>query len=485
MHFKFELKLTILVCMRKVLIIIAVIVALLLAIVGAATIAYSNSKDYSDPSLPEGLTVNGVNCSKMSYEEASKALTDEWNSRHLQIVGKLGETMADYTDFGCRYDLQDQLSNLKKNHLMAAALNHYFHVPFDVTIAMKVKDFSADFKDRVRKSDFLNREGVTETQDAYVDLDDPNFPIIPEVYGTKADPEAFLEDILHSIGAGQFRFEYDETAYLSTPKIKSDDPQLKDYQKFCRKYLNQKITYKFGSKTFTLSAKKLRSLMRDDLTGKADETAVAKFVQSLKKEYDIAGGELTFHSLTGKTFKVSRGDFIWVIDPDGEAAKLTDDINSHKDVSRKPVYLQEGVGEYSKDLDIGKTYVDVDLSRQHVYYFKDGKKQFDCSCVSGCIAAGHGTPTGIYQILSKNTHITLVGGGKKGSKGYYESPVSYWMAFIGNSIGLHDATWRNTFGGDIYKYSGSHGCVNLPLKKAGQLYKMLDYGTPVIVHYNN
>ena len=56
------------------------------------------------------------------------------------------------------------------------------------------------------------------------------------------------------------------------------------------------------------------------------------------------------------------------------------------------------------------------------------------------------------------------------------------MCFLGNGYGLHDATWRSSFGGDIYKYSGSHGCVNLPPSKAGELYDLISVGTIVIIH---
>ena len=64
----------------------------------------------------------------------------------------------------------------------------------------------------------------------------------------------------------------------------------------------------------------------------------------------------------------------------------------------------------------------------------------------------------------------------------YESFVSYWMPFNGG-IGMHDATWRGSFGGSIYMYSGSHGCINMPPAKAAELYGMLPIGTPVVIHY--
>lgn len=463
--------------MKRVLIIIA---AALVFFVAAA--AYTHSEDSTADRLPDNISVNGVDVSGLSYDDAAKVLTEAQNAKHLQVVGKLGETLADYTDFDCTYDIEDQLKNLKKDHMIESALGHYFHIPINTQIAMKVKDCGDDFAKRVKNSEFLDHGTIVETQDAYVDMDDPTFPIIPEVYGNKTDADAYLEDILHAISMNTTRFEFDENAYRSIPEVKSDDPELLKYQKYCQDYLNQKITYELGKDSFTLSTKELNNLMKDDLSGEADKKKVAEFVKGLKSEYDIVGGEHKFTSLTGKTYTVNGGNYGWIIDEEAEAKQLKKDINSHKDVSRAPVFSQKGNGEYSKTLDLGNTYIDVDLSKQHVVYFQDGKQKFESDCVSGCVAAGHSTPTGIFAINSKARNIILKGGGKKGSKGYYESPVSYWMCFLGNGYGLHDASWRSNFGGDIYKYSGSHGCVNLPPAKAGELYDMISVGTVVIVH---
>lgn len=468
--------------MRKALIIFAAVVVFLAACAGAAAISYTHSDDFTGNVLPEGASINGVNCSGLSYSQAEKAISEEWNSKHVQVVGKLGETLADYTDFGCTYDLKDQISSVKSDHLVAAGINHYVHLPFDAQIAMKVDKCGKDFAKNVKSSSFLNKGNVTETKDAYVDLNDPSFPIIPEVYGTKTDEDAYLEDILQAISLGNFRFEFDETAYKAIPKVKSDDPELAKYQKFCQKYLGQKISYKLGDDSFTLTAKELESLMKDDMSGQADPEKTAAYAAKLKEKYDIAGSERTFTSLTGKTFKVSGGDYGWIIDADAEAEQLVSDINSHKDVNREPVFLQKGQGEYSRSLTLGDTYIDVDITKQHVVYFENGKKKFECDCVTGCWVAGHSTPTGVYDIKGKGRNITLKSGGKKKDPGYYESFVSYWMPFLGNNYGLHDASWRSNFGGDIYKYSGSHGCVNLPPAKAGKLYNMISVGTIVIIH---
>ena len=74
----------------------------------------------------------------------------------------------------------------------------------------------------------------------------------------------------------------------------------------------------------------------------------------------------------------------------------------------------------------------------------------------------------------KQEHATLNGDN-------YSTPVNYWMPFNGN-VGLHDATWRKSFGGDIYLTSGSHGCVNLPFDKAREIYNIVDKTMPIIVY---
>ena len=54
-----------------------------------------------------------------------------------------------------------------------------------------------------------------------------------------------------------------------------------------------------------------------------------------------------------------------------------------------------------------------------------------------------------------------------------------WADEPGN--GMHDASWRGSFGGSIYKYNGSHGCVNMPTGSARKLYNKVSVGTKVII----
>ena len=126
------------------------------------------------------------------------------------------------------------------------------------------------------------------------------------------------------------------------------------------------------------------------------------------------------------------------------------------------------------------TYVFVSIEDQTLTYFVDGEIALQTPVVTGNSWVGHNTPRGTFRINNMTRNQTLRGREDNGDE--YESFVYYWMAFIGGSYGLHDATWRSNFGGTIYQGGGSHGCVNMPLDKAGELFGMVSVGTPVLVY---
>ena len=120
------------------------------------------------------------------------------------------------------------------------------------------------------------------------------------------------------------------------------------------------------------------------------------------------------------------------------------------------------------------SYIKVSIAEQKLYYYERNKLILETNIVTGMRGVSP-TPTGDYKVLSKARNVNLTGDD-------YTSFVSYWIAFKGNSYGLHDASWRSRFGGNIYTYNGSHGCVNMPRSEVSKLYNMVEIGTPVYVH---
>ena len=143
-------------------------------------------------------------------------------------------------------------------------------------------------------------------------------------------------------------------------------------------------------------------------------------------------------------------------------------VEIHIPAYTRDAYNRSGTG-------IGNTYIEVDMGIQKLYYYEKGELKLETDVVTGNARRRMNTPEGVNYVYSKQKNRILRGEG-------YASPVKFWMPVKG-AIGIHDATWRDEFGGDIYKTNGSHGCINLPLEVMTQLFDMVELGTPVVMFY--
>ena len=94
-------------------------------------------------------------------------------------------------------------------------------------------------------------------------------------------------------------------------------------------------------------------------------------------------------------------------------------------------------------------------------FYRHGVLQLSTSVVTGTRGVND-TPRGSFRLQWKARNVYLRGPD-------YKTFVNYWMPIYGD-IGLHDATWRSSFGGGIYYSNGSHGCINLPYWAAQSIY---------------
>ena len=170
--------------------------------------------------------------------------------------------------------------------------------------------------------------------------------------------------------------------------------------------------------------------------------------------------------------EVHGGIYGTVLDKSGEVSFLQNAITDGQVTSRTPEYLQTA---FAKGIDdIGNTYVEVNLGTQHIWFYKNGQLITEGDVVTGNVTNNCATPAGVYRLNYKERNATLRGEN-------YETPVSFWMPFNGG-IGIHDATWRSAFGGNIYYNGGSHGCVNAPYDVANAIFNNIEPGTPVVCY---
>lgn len=238
-------------------------------------------------------------------------------------------------------------------------------------------------------------------------------------------------------------------------------------------------------------------MLDDDGQIGLDEEKIRLWVDALAADYDTCGTEKQFASTRGDMVTVKYVTYGTKLDAEAEKAYLMEALNGRglgaadgmDDAAdaesgtgaealpgtdmHVPAYIQKG---YVRGLDdIGDTYIEIDMTEQKMYYYAKGELELETDVVTGNTGRRMGTPQGINYVHAKQRNQTLRGAD-------YASFVKYWVPVVGN-VGIHDASWRGSFGGQIYQTNGSHGCINTPSGNMSQLYEMLEVGMPVIMFY--
>lgn len=463
------------------------------AVVGAAalcTIAYGAGLLYFQDHFLPRTTVNGRDVSLMSEAEVASAISSSTDDYTTTIeAGDFSYTVT-AADIGLTTDgetaARDALSQVDLLQWPYLAL-----MGSDLEVTQGVSYDEQRLADAVGAAVDEHNAGATQPVDATWAYDEGagEFAVVPEVAGDVLVRDAVVDAALEGVGGMTQEVTCDDSAEVA-PARTSADEELTSAVGQANAMISSEIPLTYdGEVKATVSRDQLAQWVSigDDLSVSVDRDAVASYVSGTVSEavdteddenrYTVAKG-----SLTGKIvddMESGSGEAIEI--PVKTTAKPRETLASDAEDS-SGTSSTAASGDYESGLG---SYVDVDLSSQEArYYDAGGNVLWYSSIVSGDTSEGHTTPTGTYQINDKATDVTLVGADTDGDgEPDYRSHVDYWMPFIGNSIGLHDATWRGSFGGTIYEYSGSHGCVNLPYSSAQELFGLVSVGTTVRVHY--
>ena len=323
--------------------------------------------------------------------------------------------------------------------------------------------------------DCIKQEGQKQSENAKIsEYTEDGYQIIPEVYGTQIDRDKLVEKTAEAVSELKESLDLSEEGCYEDPAITSESKELVAAQEKMNRYVNVTITYDVDDNVEKLDAEEIHNWLSVDDKAEVsiDEVAVAEYVRGLAKKYNTVYRQRTLDTSYGQTVSIQGGDYGWKIDNDAEKEMILADLEAGEDVEREPVYAQTANSHGAHDY--GNTYVEINLTAQHLYFYKKGSLLVDSDFVSGDTSKGHNTPVGAYAVTYKQKDATLRGPG-------YESKVTYWMPYC-NDVGMHDATWRGDFGGSIYKRNGSHGCVNLPASVAKTIFENIEAGYPVLVY---
>lgn len=331
---------------------------------------------------------------------------------------------------------------------------------------------------RIGELFLMQEKNMREPRDAYIgeyDEELGKYPMVEEdkgtylVYGkvTKAAAEAVenMDEVLILEEAGCYK----EAA------VTQNDPKLCRFWNRLNRYVSAKIVYDWHGFEEIIDGKLISQWLeidRDTLSVGISSQTVREYINELSRKYDTYGKIRKFTTHDGDQIYIRSGNYGWQVNRKKETERLVKAIRAGRSEVREPEYLFTANAKGEND--IGDSYVEIDLGRQCLYLYAEGKLVTETELVSGNVSRGFTTPDGIYGLTYKTQNATLKGQG-------YRTPVKYWMPFNGN-IGMHDASWRREFGKDIYLNGGSHGCINLPPKEAEKIYEYVYKGFPVICY---
>ena len=468
-----------------------------LILAGALGGIYYYGYQYCQTHFMPGTTINGYDCSDMTADEAQRWFDIAAKNYVMNIRFRGGETETlSAEDMGFSYQpdgsidvlLQNQDETLWPKYYLEE--NHYTITPTG-TYDPDILEAS------LRALPELQEENMILPEDAYIQFrdgtkdTDGEFVIVPDVKGSTID----LDQLAAGVGDAAARYEEmvdaEEIPYAyKTAGTQADDAKLVARCMDLNDMVGASLTYVMPDKEeIRLNSDILKDWLVKDKKGRLvkDEEIwkekISDFVQTLADNGNTVGMKRHFNATLQGPIVVEGGFYGYAVDQEAERNRLAKDLENCVKDTRTPIYWNLPYNEETEYDGIGTTYIEADLSAQHVWCYIQGRLVMDCDCVSGTMSDGHATLAGVHGIMFKKRNALLQGLMPNSSTEYeYETEVKYWMPFY-TDVGFHDAWWRADFGGDIYLKDGSHGCINLPPEAAEELFSYCDENMPVVVYY--
>ena len=428
---------------------------LFLAVVSLGAVSYIHFRGHFTDHFYPGTVINGIDISEMTIEEAKNAMQEMVDTYALTISEKENkEETIDAKSIELRYVDDGKIDDI----LGKQDAKKWFLFPFKKHI-YSLKTSTRYSEEKLTKEidglTCLDESVVTMPEDATLVVEGSTCTIKPEVEGTQVDRDKLVKAITSALSINETGIDIVQDDCYVHPDIYRDDENLKSRMDQWNVYLSCNINYWFGENVEVINADSLRDNIVDDGTS---VTVPYEYIRKLVYGW-------------GQKY----GDYGWCSDKDKTIADVTEAIESGYQGDRNVVWLYEAMGWDNGDLT--GTYVEVSLSEQKLWCYQDYNLVMETDVVTGTNTPERETKRGIYAIDAKKEHATL---GTLDVQGY-ASPVDYWAPFNGGQ-GLHDAPWRSSFGGSIYQYNGSHGCVNIPPANMKTIFDAVSIGTAVIVY---
>ncbi|OPJ57643.1 L,D-transpeptidase family protein [Clostridium oryzae] len=420
-------------------------------------------------------SIDSIDVSCKTVTEAQKQIQLQCKSYTIKLNERGGKTeqIKGY-DIGLRHLSNKEIYNLKRKQKPYK----WFIALISSKICKMTEKISYNkrlLKKQINRLSCLRSGHIIEPKNPTFKYINGEYKVINGTEGNKVNKNLLYDNVAKAIISGKNILNLEATNCYVQPQYDSHSQKIKDTKRTLDKYVSSKITYILGKDRKIINGVIINKWIKidEDLNVTFDETKARSYLNSIFSAYNTVGTTRNFVTTSGRTVKVSGGDYGWSINSQREAETAIANIKKGETLTKQPQYAQKALSKGSND--IGNTYVEINIPEQHLWFYKNGSLIAQGDVVTGNVSENHSTPAGVYSVKYKQRNAILKGQG-------YSSPVSFWMPFNGG-IGMHDANWRRVFGGSIYKIKGSHGCVNCPYNLAKKIFYNIDAGTPVICYY--
>lgn len=442
---------------------------------GVMLIVYIAVAVYFSSHFYEDTEIYGIDCSQKSVEEVKKLVADKLDEYRLEVKERGGASeylSADQIDLKFVDNSSiDRMARAQRSYIWPIMLMMERDDMAGVAFSYDQKKALTAFKDL----ECMNPIYTKAPTDAYVQVTDSGFEVVKETEGNTLNPETTAKALYAALDGGKSVLDLEEEDCYLKPDLYSDDEALIAEAEAKDVLVQADITYEFGSRQERVNAPVIAQWITQaaDASYVIDDVEVTEYVEALAAKYDTFGLPRQFYTSLGTTVTLTDGDYGWCMDQDATVVDLLNALGSGYQGTMEPQYTYTAMSR--EENDIGDTYVEICISQQVMWCYKDGVCIVYTPVVTGNPNKGNATPSnGVWSIDAKMQNYTLVGEG-------YRSPVDFWMPFNGN-VGIHDMQTRAYFGGTIYLTNGSHGCINTPYANAKTIYENVSIGTPVIVY---
>ena len=452
------------------------VLIVLLSFLGLILLTYEYGVIASYKYYAPGTVINNKYVGLKSIDYADQALYENPSEYTLKMKFRDQDYLISGYDIDLNYSYREDLENIKKGQ-SPFMWPMYLSAP-DHKIKKKITFDRNKLVEYIDSFESMQSKNMKKPKNPTIELNDDGV-----VVAVPQDPGSVIEDkkevykaAVNAVNSEEKELDIDEAGLYKISRYTVDSAKVKQCVDRCNRIVGLGVKYYYGDTELELEPYQLFGTIK--ISDKYDmiisRQKVQEMLESFSRLHDTYSSIRKFKNHNHKYISITNSDYGWEMDIENETDALYKDMIHHKSVSREPAMLHTGFTYNKKGDDIGGTYAEVSLDEQMMFFYKDNRLVLSTEVVTGNINLGRSTPPGIYNVDYHQTPATL-----KGED--YETKVTYWMPFNGG-IGFHDATWRGIFGGDIYTYDGSHGCVNMPYSSAEELFFEIEDGTPVIVY---